>query len=403
MFIVTHNLYQAQKVTDDLASVMPDRSVLLYPVNELIASEIAVASPELRAQRLDVLNRLANGENPIVVTPAAAVRRMLPPVELWKESQIHLKVGEEIDLEAFSKQLVQIGYDRTSMVAAPGDFSVRGGIIDIYALTEDHPIRIELFDTEVDSIRSFHSDTQRSLETLQEIKIGPAKGAPFGSLEELPEEVKSLIDLEDTDKTVYIQRDQTPAYLSLSNEAKDKGVIFTDIHTAIREHGDLVKKYFMTDAVKVDEHKLTALHAALVNGGAFLYVPKNVELDAPIQAVYLHENDETTLFNHVIVVADDHSAVTYVENYISTATPEEAIFNIVSEVFTGANARVTYGAVDNLAEGVTVYVNRRGMANGRDSKIEWALGLMNDGDVVSENITKLMGIPFSLLIFAACS
>ncbi len=98
---------------------------------------------------------------------------------------------------------------------------------------------------------------------------------------------------------------------------------------------------------------------------------------------------ETTLFNHVIVVADDNSAVTYVENYISTATPEEAIFNIVSEVFTGANARVTYGAVDNLAEGVTVYVNRRGMANGRDSKIEWALGLMNDGDTVSENITNL--------------
>lgn len=69
MFIVTHNLYQAQKVTDDLASVISDRSVLLYPVNELIASEIAVASPELRAQRLDVLNRLANGENPIIVTP----------------------------------------------------------------------------------------------------------------------------------------------------------------------------------------------------------------------------------------------------------------------------------------------------------------------------------------------
>ncbi|WP_144525533.1 Fe-S cluster assembly protein SufD [Bacillus pumilus] len=226
---------------------------------------------------------------------------------------------------------------------------------------------------------------------LTNFKQHTVESAPFGSLEELPEEVKSLIDLEDTDKTVYIQRDQTPAYLSLSTEAKDKGVIFTDLHTALREHGDLVKKYFMTDAVKVDEHKLTALHAALVNGGAFLYVPKNVELEAPIQAVYLHENDDTTLFNHVIVVADDHSTVTYVENYISTAKPEEAIFNIVSEVFTGANARVTYGAVDNLSEGVTVYVNRRGMASGRDSKIEWALGLMNDGDVVSENITKLMG------------
>ena len=72
---------------------------------------------------------------------------------------------------------------------------------------------------------------------LTNFKQHTVESAPFGSLEELPEEVKSLIDLEDTDKTVYIQRDQTPAYLSLSAEAKDKGVIFTDLHTAIREHG----------------------------------------------------------------------------------------------------------------------------------------------------------------------
>lgn len=97
---------------------------------------------------------------------------------------------------------------------------------------------------------------------------------PLSSLEDLTDEVKALIDLENEDKTLYVQRDQTPAYLSLSQELKDKGVIFTDILTAAREHSDLVEKYFMKDGVKVDEHKLTALHAALVNGGAFLYVPK---------------------------------------------------------------------------------------------------------------------------------
>lgn len=93
---------------------------------------------------------------------------------------------------------------------------------------------------------------------------------PLDSLDDLSDEVKSLIDLGNEDKTLYVQRDQTPAYLSLSKELQDKGVIFTDIHTAFREHGELVKKYFMKDGVKADEHKLTALHAALLNGGAFL-------------------------------------------------------------------------------------------------------------------------------------
>ncbi|WP_191557608.1 Fe-S cluster assembly protein SufD [Metabacillus idriensis] len=216
------------------------------------------------------------------------------------------------------------------------------------------------------------------------------KSKPLASLNDLSEEVKALIDLEDENKNLYIQLDTTPAYTSLSQELKDQGVIFTDIHTAAREHSELVQKYFMTDGVKVDEHRLTALHAALMNGGVFVYVPKNVEVTAPLQAVYVHENPETTLFNHVIVAADDNSSVTYVENYISTTETEESIFNIVTEVFANNNAKVTYGAVDHLNKGVTTYVNRRGTA-ARDARIEWALGLMNDGNTISENTTNLMG------------
>ncbi|QOR66098.1 Fe-S cluster assembly protein SufD [Cytobacillus suaedae] len=216
------------------------------------------------------------------------------------------------------------------------------------------------------------------------------KSAPFTSLDELPEEVKSLVDLNEENKNLYIQRDNTPAFLVLSDELKEQGVIFTDIHTAATKHGDLLQKYFMQSGVKVDEHRLTALHAALVNGGAFLYVPKNVVVTAPIQAIYIHENADTTLFNHVIVVADDNSSVTYVENYISTSEAKDSVVNIISEVIANNNAKITYGAVDTLAKGVTTYVNRRGVA-GRDSKIEWALGLMNDGDTISENITNLMG------------
>ncbi len=144
----------------------------------------------------------------------------------------------------------------------------------------------------------------------------------------------------------------------------------------------------MTKAVKVDEHKLTALHAALMTGGTFIYVPKNVEVKEPLQVVYL-QDEEVALFNHVIVVAEDHSAVTYIENYLSFSEKEN-VANIVAEVIAGTNANVHYGAVDHLASGMTVYVNRRGVV-GRDGRIEWALGQMNDGNTVSENITNLKG------------
>lgn len=216
------------------------------------------------------------------------------------------------------------------------------------------------------------------------------KNDKLSSLDELHQDVRSLIDLEDKNKNLYVQLNTTASYTSLSKDLADKGVIFTDIHTASREHGELLKKYFMTEGVKVDEHRLTALHAALVNGGIFVYVPKNVEVETPLQAVFVHDNVDTTLFNHVIVVAEANSSVTYVENYISIVNPEDAVFNIVSEVFVRDNAKVTYGAVDTLAKGVTTYVNRRGVV-GRDARLEWALGLMNDGDTISENITNLMG------------
>ncbi|WHY66218.1 Fe-S cluster assembly protein SufD [Neobacillus sp. SuZ13] len=214
--------------------------------------------------------------------------------------------------------------------------------------------------------------------------------APITSLAELPEEVKALIDMEAENKNLYIQRNQTPAFLSLSEELKSQGVIFTDIFTAAKEHGDVLKKYYLTQAINADEHRLTALNAALVNGGVFLYIPKNVEVSEPIQAVFVQDDAEANLFNHVIVVAEDNSTVTYVENYISTVETSNALVNILTEVIANVNASVRYGAVDTLAKGITTYVNRRGVA-GRDSKIEWALGLMNEGNTISENTTNLLG------------
>ncbi|SHG41806.1 Fe-S cluster assembly protein SufD [Ornithinibacillus halophilus] len=217
-----------------------------------------------------------------------------------------------------------------------------------------------------------------------------AQGEKLSSLTDLPTEIKDLFDKDNLPENLLIQRNQSVAYSAISKELQDKGVIFTDIFTAMNEHEDLVKRYFMKDGVSVDEHRLTALHAALMNGGIFVYVPKNVQVEVPLQVVFWQEDPEAALFNHVLVVADENSSLTYVENYISHNPDEKTVANIVAEVIAQDNAKISFGAVDNLSAGTTSYVNRRGVAY-RDATIDWALGQMNDGNTVFENITHLVG------------
>ncbi|WP_067843988.1 Fe-S cluster assembly protein SufD [Amphibacillus sediminis] len=214
--------------------------------------------------------------------------------------------------------------------------------------------------------------------------------AQLSEVESLPDTIKDFVDVKNQQQNLLILRDQTKSYQVLSDELKNQGVIFTDIFTALTEHGDLVKKYYMTDAVSVDEHKLTALHAALMNGGAFIYIPKNVVLEDPLQVIFWQEDADLALFNHVIIVAEENSQLTYVENYLSSHNETHTVANVITEVFAHDNAKISFGSVDHFAHGTTAYINRRGIAY-RDAKIEWALGQMNDGNTVSENVTHLLG------------
>ncbi len=205
---------------------------------------------------------------------------------------------------------------------------------------------------------------------------------------ELPEVIQGLLTKEETDQNVIAERNGTLVHSQISESLKQQGVIFTDFATALKEHSDLVQKYFMSEAVTKDENSLTAMHAALVNGGTFIYVPKNVQVEVPLQAIYSLRGG-AGLFNHVLIVADENSSVTYVENYVSEDN-ETAVANIVAEVYALNGANVSFGAVDNFANEVTTYVVRRGHAE-RDAKILWALGQFNDGNTVSENKTFLVG------------
>lgn len=217
-----------------------------------------------------------------------------------------------------------------------------------------------------------------------------AEGETIDSLENVPAQLDDFIDEDNLPENIIILRNQAVAYHTVQEDLTAKGVIFTDIFTALQEHSELVEKYYMTDAVQVDEHKLTALHAALMNGGVFVYVPKDVKVEQPLQTLFWQEDKKAALFNHVIVVAEENSSVTYVENYISDNDEEETVANIITEVYAADNAYVSFGAVDHFAAGTTTFVNRRGVAE-KDASVDWALGQMNEGHTVSENETHLVG------------
>lgn len=215
------------------------------------------------------------------------------------------------------------------------------------------------------------------------------EGQSFNNLSELPEAIKKIIDVENT-KNLVVQHNNALAYTQVSDQAQKNGVTIEGLSEALINHGELVQKYLMTDAVSVDEHRLTALHTALINGGVFVYVPKNVVVEDPIQYVVLHDDDNASFYNHVIIVTEESAEVTYVENYLSTASGEGNQLNIVSEVIAGANSNITYGSVDYLDKGFTGHIIRRG-TTAADASINWALGLMNEGSQIIDNTTNLIG------------
>lgn len=173
--LVTHQLVHAQQLYDDLVELSDDSNVFLYPVNEFIASEMIISSPEIRSERIRALTAWLKSENGILIAPIAALKRMLPPKSYWEKYRMQLSLGDTINIEEFVQTLFDLGYERVDMVSAPGEYSIRGGIIDIYPLTVKNPYRIELFDDEIDSLRFFDADTQRSLENVETVEIHPAR------------------------------------------------------------------------------------------------------------------------------------------------------------------------------------------------------------------------------------
>ncbi|MGF2142833.1 Fe-S cluster assembly protein SufD [Vagococcus fluvialis] len=195
------------------------------------------------------------------------------------------------------------------------------------------------------------------------------------------------------DNPMIIQGRTTTLYEQMPVELSEQGVIFTDIFTAMKEHSELVEEYFMTKAVPMDEDKMTAFHTAFLNGGVFLYVPKNVVVKEAFESLFFQSmTDNSAWIKHVLIVAEENSEVTYLERLHTEGEGSEKISaNFVVEVIAKPGSKVKFAAIDRLGENVSTYMNRRAHVM-RDASVDWALGIMNDGDVIADFDSDLAGV-----------
>ena len=174
MLVITHGPHQAQSIAADLSMFLDPEKVLVFPEKELLPHEETL-DPEVIGARVQVLGRLAQGEQLVVVAPWSGLRRRVPPPAFFSQSVVTCCPRDRFDLGKLGAKLVHLGYDRVEMIEGQGQFSIRGGILDVFPFNEQDPIRLEFFDDEVDSIRRFGVATQRSLANLNSITIWPAR------------------------------------------------------------------------------------------------------------------------------------------------------------------------------------------------------------------------------------
>lgn len=218
--ILAEDERRAREIYEDYRSY--DRKVYSYPAKDLLFFQADIHGNLLIRQRMKVIKALLEEKELTVVTSIDGCMDFLESLEKIKEQLIHYESDSTVDTEQLKNQLVALGYERVGQVEMPGQFSVRGGIVDIYCLTEENPWRIELWGDEIDSIRSFDPESQRSLENLEELTIYPA--------------VEHIGDKDMVSFLDYFPEERTIIFLDEPNRLTEKGGAVEEEYRQSRMH-----------------------------------------------------------------------------------------------------------------------------------------------------------------------
>lgn len=200
------------------------------------------------------------------------------------------------------------------------------------------------------------------------------------SWDEVPEDMKRTFDrlgIPQAEREmlagVGAQYESEIVYQNMKEEWEKQGVVFTDVDTAVQEHPELVKKYFMSRCVPPQDNKFAALHGAVWSGGSFLYVPEGVKLEIPVQAYFRMNSQGMGQFEHTLIIAEKNSQVHYIEGCSAPTYSSHALHSGCVEVFVGEGARVRYSTVQNWSKN-TYNLNTKRAIVQKNGTMEWISG-----------------------------
>ncbi len=179
LVIITANAFEAQRLVEEIPFFAPDASLHLLPDWETLPYDVFSPHPDLISERLSTLYQISQNNFDVVIVPIVTALLAMPPVAYLAGHTFMLSKGQKLDIEALRHQCAQAGYHHVNQVISPGEFSVRGGLVDLFPMGGVFPYRIDLFDDEIETIRTFDVDTQRSLYPVPEIRLLPAREFPL--------------------------------------------------------------------------------------------------------------------------------------------------------------------------------------------------------------------------------
>ena len=250
-----------------------DENVYYYPPKDLLFYQADIRGKVLIQQRMSVIQAVLEDEDVTVVTSFDGFMDSLLPIEKIRERVIKLNNGDTVDFEKLVKEIAFLGYDREVQIEGPGQFAVRGGILDVFPLTEEVPIRIEFWGDEIDSIRTFDVDSQRSIENLEEIEIYPAtdfpeeEGRRVSFLDYFDKE-ESVLFLDEPARLLEKGEGVEEEYLEAQKNRLEAGMEVTDVRIPLYHTREVIEKMneyysvgFSTLETRVKEFKTNDLYS----------------------------------------------------------------------------------------------------------------------------------------------
>ncbi len=253
-----------------------DGDTYLYPAKDLLFYQADIRGRELARRRMEVIEAIMDGKPVTVVTTFDAFMDSLIPREEMAKRTLRVLGEGALDMGALAEKLARIGYEREVQVDAPGQFAIRGGILDVYPLTEELPLRIELWGDEVDSIRTFDSESQRSIENLKEASIGPAtefpeeEGRRTSFLDYFPQE-DTILYLDEPPRLIEKGAAVEEEFMEAQKRRVESGQEVSEAEAALYPVEEIVKKMNQYGSIGFSALD-TPCRAFLVRGAYSLHV-----------------------------------------------------------------------------------------------------------------------------------